>query len=263
MTNKKIIEIVGNTDVGRVRDHNEDFIAWDNETGLVVLADGMGGHNAGEVASKMAVDDIVRQMKQSMHLLTGETETLMEDIVCACMESICDANHKIFEAAALTPQYAGMGTTLVMAMFHEDNVTIAHVGDSRMYRLRDGILVQLTVDHSLFQEMVQGGYMSEDEASHSLNKNMITRALGINLDVEIDVQQHALQVGDTFLLCSDGLSDLMSTDDIQLILQQSGTDTKNMPELLVLKANENGGHDNISVIIVSIDPVFDKNGVCS
>jgi protein phosphatase len=179
------------------------------------------------------------------------------------MESISAANRKIFEAAALKPEYAGMGTTLVMVLFRDNNATIAHVGDSRLYRLRNGKLEQLTVDHSLFQEMVQGGYMSEGEAEQSLNKNMITRALGIGLDVDIDVQQQTLEVGDVFLLCSDGLSDLVSVDDIQMILQQSDADLNKKSEQLVQKANQNGGHDNISVIIACVNPVFEKSEVCS
>jgi len=254
------VEIVGITDVGRVRDHNEDFIAWNKELNLLVLADGMGGHNAGEVASQMAVESIVNQMKDS---LANMQNTTLEDTVCVSMESISTANREIFEAAVLKPEYAGMGTTLVMALFHDNNATIAHVGDSRLYRLRDGKLEQLTVDHSLFQEMVQGGYMSEGEAEKSLNKNMITRALGISPDVDIDVQQQILEVGDIFLLCSDGLSDLVNVDDIQMILKQSGTDLNKKSEQLVQKANENGGHDNISAIIACINPVFEKNEVCS
>jgi len=255
------MDMVGATDVGRARDHNEDFLAWDRESGLVVLADGMGGHNAGEVASQMAVEGIVTQMK--LDLKNVKNESYDEDIICWSMESISVANSKIFEAAALHPEYAGMGTTLVMALFHEDKVTIAHVGDSRVYRSRKGVLEQLTVDHSLFQEMIQSGYMSEDEATKSLNKNMITRALGINIDVEIDVQQQTLELGDIFLFCSDGLSDLVSEQDIQLILQQPGNDVTEKSKQLVYKANENGGHDNISVILVKLLPEFEKNEVFS
>jgi len=265
MKTKHCIDMVGATDVGRVRDHNEDYIAWDRKLGLVVLADGMGGHNAGEVASQMAVEGIISQMKQSLASLDNKSqnESIDGNAVCMSMESISTANSKIFEAAALHPEYAGMGTTLVMALFHDDNVTIAHVGDSRMYRFRNAKLEQLTVDHSLLQEMVQNGYMSEDEATKSLNKNMITRALGINIDVEIDIQQQILEVGDILLLCSDGLSDFTSEDDIQTILQKPGNDLNEKSVQLVDKANENGGHDNISVVIIKVMASFEKNGICS
>ncbi len=261
MKTKYYIDMAAATDVGRVRDHNEDFIACDRKLGLVVLADGMGGHNAGEVASQMAVEGITKQIKHALKNI--KDQTLDESVVCLSMESISVANSKILEAAALHPEYAGMGTTLVMALFHDDNVTIAHVGDSRLYRLRKGKLAQLTVDHSLFQEMIQGGYLSEGEATQSLNKNMITRALGINIDVEIDVQQQTLEMDDILLLCSDGLSDLVNEHDIQTILQQTDRDLKEKSKQLVYKANENGGHDNISVILVNITPVFEKNEVCS
>jgi len=255
------IEIVGVTDVGRVRDHNEDFIAWDNALSFAILADGMGGHNAGEIASQMAVDGIVSQIKSALEEIQNESRD--EDVVCLSMESISTANSKIFEAAAAHSEYAGMGTTLVMSIFHDNNLTIAHVGDSRVYRLRAGKLKQLTVDHSWLQDMVRSGCLSEDEASKSLNKNRITRALGISIDVDIDIQQQTLEVGDIFLLCSDGLSDLISTHDIRMILQQSGSDMKKKLAQLVVKANKNGGHDNISVIIAAITPIFEKNTICS
>ncbi len=261
MKTKYYFNMVGATDVGRARDHNEDFIAWDKKLGLVVLADGMGGHNAGEVASQMAVEGITKQMKHALKNI--KKKSLDENVVCLSMESISAANSKIFEAAALHPEYAGMGTTLVMALFHDDNATIAHVGDSRLYRLRKGTLEQLTVDHSLFQEMVQSGYISEGEATQSVNRNMITRALGINIDVEIDVQQQTLEMGDILLLCSDGLSDLVNERDIQMILQQTDRDLNEKSKQLVSKANENGGHDNISVIIIDVTPVFEKNEICS
>jgi len=263
MNINKRIEITGLTDVGRARDHNEDFITWEKGLGLLLLADGMGGHNAGEVASKMAVESIVKEIKDSSGLLGDGAESTDEDAVCLSMGAISNANQSIFSEAATQPQYAGMGTTLVMALFHEATVTIAHVGDSRLYRLRKGVLEQLTVDHSLYQEMIQGGYMSEEEADKKLNKNMITRALGINIDVDIDVQQQTVETGDIILLCSDGLTDLVPDLEIQLTLANSKSDIKTAAEQLVAKANDKGGIDNISIIIACVNPEFEKSTFCS
>jgi protein phosphatase len=263
MNINKRIEIAGLTDVGRARDHNEDFITWEKDLGLLLLADGMGGHNAGEVASKMAVESIVQEIKDSSGSLGDGEESMDEDTVCLSMSAISNANQSIFSEAATKPQYAGMGTTLVMALFHEDTLTIAHVGDSRLYRLRKGVLEQLTVDHSLYQEMIQGGYMSEAEAEKKLNKNMITRALGINIDVDIDVQQQTVETDDIILLCSDGLTDLVSDLEIQLTLAKSKSDMKTAAEQLVAKANDKGGIDNISIIIARVNPEFEKSTFCS
>ena len=263
MNINKRIEITGLTDVGRARDHNEDFITWEKGLGLLLLADGMGGHNAGEVAIKMAVESIVKEIKDSSVSLRDGAESTDEDAVCLSMGAISNANQSIFSEAATQPQYAGMGTTLVMALFHEATVTIAHVGDSRLYRLRKGVLEQLTVDHSLYQEMIQGGYMSEEEADKKLNKNMITRALGINIDVDIDVQQQTVETGDIILLCSDGLTDLVPDLEIQLTLANSKSDIKTAAEQLVAKANGKGGIDNISVIVAHVSPEYEKNTFCS
>ena len=263
MNINKRIEIVGLTDVGRARDHNEDFIAWEKGLGLLLLADGMGGHNAGEVASKMAVESIAQEIKGSSGLLKEGAQSMDEDAVCLSMGAISNANQSIFSEAATQPQYAGMGTTLVMALFHEATITIAHVGDSRLYRLRKGVLEQLTVDHSLYQEMIQGGYMSAEEAEKKLNKNMITRALGINIDVDIDVQQQTVETDDIILLCSDGLTDLVSDLEIQLTLANSKSDIKMAAEKLVAKANDKGGIDNISIIIARVNPEFEKSTFCS
>lgn len=264
MKNNLIIEIAGISDVGCTREHNEDFIAWDNDLGLIVLADGMGGHNAGEVASKMAVENIINNIKGSFGFFAEtDDEILDEDIVSMSLEAISEANYSIFNSASQHPEYKGMGTTLVMALFNGKSVTISHVGDSRLYRYRDSQFEQLTTDHSLYQEMITGGYMTEEEAGQSLNKNMITRALGINDEVEVDVQQQDVQEGDVFLLCSDGLTDLLNDEEISSSIVSSSGDIKSAAETLVNQANDKGGLDNISVILMNVVPIFEKDAISS
>ena len=262
------LDIIGITDVGRSRDHNEDFIAWDNNLGLAVLADGMGGHNAGEVASKMSVDNIFKNVKGFLSSSGSTTdglsdEMLGEDAVSVSLEAISEANFSVFTAASDNAGYKGMGTTLVMAMLSGSDLVISHVGDSRLYRFRKHELEQLTLDHSLYQEMITGGFMSEQEADESLNKNMITRALGIGEDVEIDVQQQVVDVGDIFLLCSDGLSDMLSNEEIKSVMATSGKDMKLAAQTLVNRANDNGGADNISVILMHAVPIIEKSEIYS
>ena len=262
------LDIVGITDVGRSRDHNEDFIAWNNDLGLAVLADGMGGHNAGEVASKMSVDTILNNVKGFMGSFNKTSAELSdelqeEDAVGMSLEAISEANFSVFTAASENPAYKGMGTTLVMALLHGSDLIISHVGDSRLYRFRKSELEQLTLDHSLYQEMITGGFMSEEEADQSLNKNMITRALGIAEDVEIDVQQQVVNSGDVYLLCSDGLSDMLSYEEIKAVMDASGKDMKLAAQTMINQANDNGGADNISVILMHAVPVIEKSEIYS
>ncbi len=242
------LEITGTTDVGATRDHNEDCIAWRGDLGLVVLADGMGGHNAGEVASDIAVKAIIADFEQNL----SQRAQGSEQAVTASLNAINRANQAIFSAAQQDSTYSGMGTTIVTAVFQDGLVTISHVGDSRMYRFRDNALQQQTVDHSLVQEMVQSGYLTAEEASLSANKNMITRALGIDRDVEIDVQQHHTKVGDIYLVCSDGLSDLVSQAELLSLLSHGQGDLSLAGRELIAAANRNGGLDNISVVLVRV-----------
>jgi serine/threonine protein phosphatase PrpC len=248
------LEIFGMSDVGRSREHNEDTIGWYQKVGVAVLADGMGGHNAGEVASEMAVHTILEQVKQhiSEYPLNEPEEENDAEAIMLSMDAISNANRQIHKASVAQPMYAGMGTTLAMVLFSHHTVTISHVGDSRVYRLRDHHFEQLTVDHSLVQEMVQNGYLTEQEALQSINKNMITRALGIGTDVEIDVQQQEVRSGDLFLLCSDGLTDLVTDADISATMKNFDADLQKSSERLVHLANEKGGRDNISVILVRV-----------
>ena len=243
------LEIYGLTDEGLVREHNEDYISWFPETGLVILADGMGGHNAGEVASELAVNSVSEALDEVLSPeIKDESDMDFKEVV---HEAVVFANDEINLHAKTHPECSGMGTTIVMALFHNDSVILASVGDSRIYRFRKGELKQVTTDHSLVQEMIDNGYMSEEEAHNSTNRNLITRALGIAEDVEVDVNQEDIEKGDIYLLCSDGLSDMVTDEIIFSSLVKSRKDLKRASEDLVSLAKEYGGHDNVSVILVA------------
>jgi len=260
LTNGLKLAIHGLSDVGLSRDHNEDSIRWDIEMGLVMLADGMGGHNAGEVASDMAVTSIHDAL---IDVLTPEMlETKVIKCEDAVRESVVYANEEIFEQSQERPECAGMGTTLVLTLFHENEITWASVGDSRIYRIRNAEIAQITQDHSLVQEMVDNGYLSEEEALISTSRNLITRALGIAPEVEADVKTEELDEDDVFLLCSDGLSDLVSDEDILQTTLKYRSDLDEATKKLVELANEHGGTDNVSVILVSLHEAFsDEKGL--
>lgn len=251
--NAKLV-IHGLSDVGLVRGHNEDKIAWDENLGLVLLADGMGGHNAGEVASELAVNCIIDSLRGV--LIPDIEETI--DRLAAVEEAIEHANNEIVQVALERQECAGMGTTIVLSLFFDGTVIFAHVGDSRIYRYRDETLSQVTTDHSLVQEMVDNGYISEEEALKSASRNLITRALGIADTVEVDVTESDCQIDDLYLLCSDGLTDLVSDEEICVIFEQHANGgsfsvgaLESIATSLVSSANEKGGKDNISTVLVS------------
>ena len=249
------LEFASATDPGRVRSHNEDSIGTEPELGLAVLADGMGGYNAGEVASGIAVAVVSSEIKRSqgahpLHRIdptTGETEA--ERLT---RQHSLKANTSIFEAARSQPQYAGMGTTLVVALFFDNRICVAHVGDSRLYRLRGDSFEQITRDHSLLQEQIDSGMITKEAAKLSQNKNLVTRALGIDAEVDAEVHVYETQPGDVYLLCSDGLSDMVEDEDIHLTLTSLKENLQLSAEQLVQQANDNGGRDNVSVILVRV-----------
>jgi len=260
MNDKAIkIDAFGITDVGKVRDHNEDAIDWDTERGMFILADGMGGHNAGEIASALAIESIKHALYD---VLTPEViDSEIVDYNDAIYEAITYANTEIFEQAQENPDYAGMGTTLVMSLIHNGKALIANVGDSRLYVHNGSTLKQMTTDHSLVQEMVDNGYLSVEEAYSAVSRNLITRALGIGEEVEVDLIEHEIQPGDVFLICSDGLSDLVLDDEISTILVKNQGSLNDAAKDLVDAANEKGGKDNISVILMTMRAAFsDENG---
>jgi protein phosphatase len=248
------------TDVGKVRDHNEDAIAAQPEIGLWVLADGMGGYNAGEVASGIAVKTIVDlvteacKRSEKRNEIESSTGYMRQTIVLR--DAIHRANKVINQTAQSQPQCEGMGTTLVAILFYDDRVSIAHVGDSRVYRLRQNRFEQITMDHSLLQELVDRGFYSQEEAQRSTNRNYVTRALGVEANVDVEVQEVAVQKGDYFLMCSDGLPDMVEDEDIHLTISTFNKDVKTIGEQLIKLTNDNGGRDNVSVILVRVADSF-------
>ena len=245
------IEVATATHPGMVRSHNEDSIVADPEIGLAVLADGMGGYNAGEVASGIAVELIRVEMKKS---LDGKNP---EDLNAQTAERlIADhgtrANAAIYHAAQSQPQFAGMGTTLVVALLHDNQISVGHIGDSRLYRLRGGALEQVTRDHSLLQEQIDSGMITKEQARHSQNKNLVTRAVGIDPEVETEVHTYPVQPGDVYALCSDGLSDMVTDEDMGATLSSLQVNLPLAAQQLVQQANDNGGRDNVSVILVRV-----------
>lgn len=249
MTNlSQVLEVATATHSGMVRSHNEDSIAADAEIGLAVLADGMGGYNAGEVASGIAVAMISEEMKK----LLGAADAEPDGAEKLLGEQVARANAAIYQAAESQPQYSGMGTTLVAALWHDNKMSVGHVGDSRLYRLRSETFEQVTRDHSLLQEQIDSGMITREQARFSQNKNLVTRAVGIDAEVETELHTYAAEPGDIYLLCSDGLSDMVTDEDLQLTLSSLQANLPLAAEQLVQQANDNGGRDNISVILVRV-----------
>lgn len=256
---EEALEIVSQTNSGMVRAHNEDSVVIDAACGLVVLADGMGGYNAGEVASGIAVEVMVAEVGRplkSRSPVERDDETGEELAVALLTRSILKANAAIYEAAQSQAQYAGMGTTIVSALFYDNRVVVGHVGDSRLYRLRGEELVTVTRDHSLLQEQIDCGMISVENARFSQNKNLVTRAVGIDAEVLPETHLYDVQIGDIYLLCSDGLNDMVEDEDIQSILYAMQGNLPLAAEQLIQTANDNGGRDNVSVILIKVKHEF-------
>jgi len=259
MSLKGKVRLVGETDVGRVREHNEDTIAVDPEIGLLVVADGMGGYNAGEVASGIAVKTIVNLVQASVEredLRIDDPGSGMSRPSIILRDAIHRANKVIYQTAKTQPQCEGMGTTVVSALFFDNRIAIAHVGDSRLYRLRNERFEQVTQDHSLLQELVDRGFYSPEEAQRAANKNYVTRALGVEPNVEVEIQETAAEKGDFYVLCSDGLSDMVEDDDIHLTISTFGDNLGTVAKQLIQLSNDNGGRDNISVVMAHVLEAF-------
>lgn len=255
------ISVARLTDVGLHRDHNEDAVASDLSIGLLVLADGMGGYKAGEVASEIAVLTLTAEMNEAMRHKTAirfmpgllpEAQMLIH--------AVERANETIYQISQEQPQCAGMGTTLVAGIFTDNKLVVGHIGDSRMYRLREGVLTQITEDHSLLQEQLNAGLITPQQAKVSVNKNLVTRALGIDEEVDLEVQEFEVEVDDIYLLCSDGLTDLVEDDEICKLLLDANGNIENAAARLVQTANEHGGKDNISVVIAMVNSPFVSEG---
>ena len=253
------------TDTGMVRDHNEDAIGTNRETGLMVVADGMGGYNAGEVASGIAVKtvlELVTEGCQRQHREALEPESGMMRQTILLRDAVARANKVIHQTAKSQPQCEGMGTTIVACLFFDNRISIAHVGDARLYRARQGNFEQMTMDHSLLQELVDRGFYSQEEAARSTNRNYVTRALGVEAIVQVEIQENEVQPGDIYLLCSDGLPDMVEDEDIHLTMSTFNANLQTVGQQLIQLSNEQGGKDNISVILAEArEPFPAKNGL--
>jgi protein phosphatase len=255
MRHKGKFRCVGVTDTGRVREHNEDTFGTDADIGLVVLADGMGGYKAGEVASGITVRTVMGLLKDAVDredLSQRDAESGLSRPGILLRDAIQRANKIIHQTARTQPNCEGMGTTVVAGLFFDDRLTIAHVGDSRLYRMRDGKLQQVTQDHSLLQELVSRGFYTPEEAARATAKNYVTRALGVEPTVDVEITEVEALKDDVYLLCSDGLSDMVEDDDIQLTISTFGANLETLAKQLVLLGNDNGGRDNISIVLVRV-----------
>ncbi|NMG63958.1 serine/threonine-protein phosphatase [Azoarcus indigens] len=231
------------TDVGRVRARNEDAYRTVPDRGWLVLADGMGGYRGGDVAAAMAVDAVVSRLEAEQAVLKDAAA-----LTQVLRSAVAEANAEIHDVGLRRVEVAGMGSTIVIATFLPGVMVCAHVGDSRLYRFRDGVLTLLTRDHTLLQEQVDAGMIHPDEARRSRFRGMLTRGLGIERMVELDVAEHETQWGDCYLLCSDGLTDMLMDDEIEAEIGVGGS-LDDIAGRLVDLANMRGGRDNVTVIL--------------
>lgn len=253
MPSQTVLEFASHTDTGLVRSHNEDAIAICPEAGLLVLADGMGGYNAGEVASQMSVDIVTRRIKE-MRSATWFPHTPWQASVPMkwIKEAVAEANAQVIDQANQNPDNFGMGTTIVVALCYLDRLVIGHVGDSRAYRFRDGNLQLITHDHSVLQSQIDAGLITPAEAQFSPIKNLITRAVGSSDEIDVEVHDHQMLDNDIYMLCSDGLTDMLDHVQVQLVMRELGNDLETCCKTLVYLANRQGGLDNISVVLFRV-----------
>jgi protein phosphatase len=245
---------------GMVRPHNEDSVFVDAEAAIAVLADGMGGYNAGEVASGIAVNVVsggmLPELRSDRELSKVDVATGLTHAALLLQQKIAAANKGIYEVAQTRPECAGMGTTLVTIVFCGNRVSIGHIGDSRCYRLRGEKFEQLTHDHSLLQEQIDGGQLTPEQARYSLNKNLVTRALGIEAIVLADIVEYRVEADDIYLLNSDGLTDMVDPAVVHSIIDAKRGNLAEAADELIKVANQNGGRDNISVVLVRVPKAF-------
>lgn len=260
MIETQSLDIASLSHPGMVRAHNEDSIFVDGEAGIAILADGMGGYRAGEVASGIAVtvvaSGMLPELQSGRQLSKVDVQSGLTHGAQLLQQQIAAANKGIYEAAQARPECAGMGTTIVATVFCGNRVAIGHIGDSRCYRLRGEKFEQLTHDHSLLQEQLDSGALTTEQAKSSLNKNLVTRALGIEAIVPADIAEYRMEANDIYLLCSDGLTDMVEPDAIHAIVDEKRSELAVAVADLVDLANQNGGRDNISVVLVRVPPEF-------
>lgn len=248
------------TDPGLIRRNNEDAVLFDESCSLAVLADGMGGYNAGEVASGMATTSITAELTRC---LSGSAPLSHRDDICrALAASVATANRAILQAATDNPVYSGMGTTLVAAIFQRDHLFLTHLGDSRCYRLRGEVLTQITKDHSMRQEQVDAGLISREHAATARGGNLLTRALGVETEVLIEVRTFQVVAGDFYLMCSDGLTDMVDDASMACLMVQEKNIVK-LASALINLANAKGGRDNIAVVLIHAKDAPDEPGKLS
>jgi len=249
------MEIVGKTDVGKRRTNNEDSFAIDPETGFFVIADGMGGHSHGEVASKMAIDVTKETIRKSIlnghKAIVGKVNPKLTERTNQLASAVRLANQFIFESAKSNPKQSGMGTTIDGVLLEKNKISIAHVGDSRVYLVREGKLTQVTQDHSLVADQVRQGILKAEEAEKSPNKNILTRALGVDENTEIDCYETDAKVGDIWIGCTDGLNKMVTDEEILKTVPLMKT-PKMIAEHLVDLANAAGGVDNVTVVVAQL-----------
>lgn len=243
------VSTYGLSDIGLVRLNNEDFWSSVPEIGFYVLADGMGGHRAGEVASKEAVNILCSLVKEH---LSSRGDFNLEEVHGIIQIAIEQTNEKVYKMGLSDQNLRGMGTTLCCLYFHPKGLVFANVGDSRIYRYRDNKLEQISKDHSLMREMMDLGQLSEKHSSEFLFKNIITRAIGTEISVEPSVHIADVNDQDLYLMCTDGLSDLLSHKEIEQILQQTPS-IQAATQKLIFQANKHGGLDNITVVMAKVD----------
>ncbi len=244
------IQAEGATDTGRKRNQNQDHIGLEPEMQFFVVADGMGGHQGGETASRLAVEQVISLLKSSM-----TAEKAPGFLAKSLAEAIKSAGRAIYQTASEKKELHGMGTTTVSALFHDDILTIGHVGDSRCYYINADGIWQLTRDHSMVQEKLRAGIIKREQVKTDRMKNVITRAVGFEAEVDVDIYEMEVQPGDHFLLCSDGLSGLIDDVEIYRTLKDSWGENRELSQTvktLIQKANDNGGDDNISVILLKV-----------
>jgi PPM family protein phosphatase len=247
------LKIVRLSDTGKLRLRNEDAVASDNSIGLALLADGMGGYNAGDVASQIASLTITAELKTRFKHTFDSGQCV--DIAQASqhmIEAVNVANHEIYQVSREKVQCAGMGTTLVLCLFIDNKIIVGHIGDSRAYLFREQTLKQITNDHSLLQEQLDCGLLTPEQAKYATYKNFVTKALGIETIVELELNTYDAKVGDIYLLCSDGLSDMLDHEEIESTISESKNNLELAAHALVEKANLYGGKDNISVILIEV-----------
>ncbi len=241
------LEVGTCTDKGPVRETNEDYLRVLPELGIVALADGMGGHSAGEVASEVAVEVAVEELHHAQRFLEMDAVQALMSLG----QAVERANASVYMLASRRPELWGMGTTLVVGLFHGGRLFYAHVGDSRLYLMRNGRLMQLTRDHSLIQEVVDHGiYPNRGEARQAgVGENVLTRSLGFDLNLNVDVNEVPVRPGDLFLLCTDGLSTPLAHEQMEAVLAREQLSLESRARTLVSCAREAGGTDNISVVL--------------